>query len=249
MDTTNFVSLSTAVALQRSMDVTAHNLANANTTGFKASRPLFEALVSGQVDAQTGEPVNFVKDMGDFIDHRQGALTRTGNQLDIALSGQGWFAYEGPAGQPVFSRNGSLTANSEGELVSVQGQRILGGDGGTITLPQNLAGNFSIAQDGTIAAENGDILAKIGVFDPAASGELEAIGAGQYVPKSGADAELAPSLNFEVVQGFVELSNVQPILEMTKMMEIQRAYERSVKLISGGDDLTRQAIQRLGRLM
>lgn len=249
MGNTNYVSLSLAVALQRSLDVSAHNLANAGTAGYKSAQPIFESMVNAATESDPDAAISYVQDKGDYIDKSQGALTRTDNPLDVALSGAGWFAYESLGGQTAFGRDGRLMVSGDGSLSTLSGARILGPGGSAITLPAESAGQISIARDGTITSFDGAVLGEIGVFQAPSSTQLTAIGGGLYLPKNSSDASLIPMEDFKIAQGFIENSNVQPVLEMTKMMEIQRAYERSINLMSGENDLTRQAIQRLGRVI
>jgi flagellar basal-body rod protein FlgF len=245
---TNYVSISLAVAMQRSLDVTAHNLANSNTSGFKASHPLFESFFDNEAGTGPDAAANYVQDKGDYVDFSQGALTRTDGKLDLALSGSGWFAYQTDGGQISFGRDGRLSISSAGDLETLGGAQILGSDGSPISVPANAADQISIARDGTITSLEGAIIGEIGVFTPPASTQLLPAGNGLYLPKSNGAAALIPSEGFVVAQGFVEESNVRPILEMTRMIEVQRAYERAINLMNEENELTRQAIRRLGQI-
>lgn len=246
MASTNFISLSRAISLQRSMDVTAHNLANASTAGFKSMRPVFQSMIGSEGN---GGEINFVKDQGDFIDSRQGGLIHTENRLDIALSGEGWFAFEGPNGSQALGRNGRLSVNADGDLVSSTGFPILSESGAVISLATEDIQTLTIASDGTISSEVGGVLSKIGVFSASEMGGLVSIGNGLYEPASRAEINLTPIDKPVISQGYFETSNVQPILEMTRMIDVQRAYERTVKLMGGDEDLTRQAVRRFGRTL
>jgi len=248
MGSTNYVSLSLTVALQRGMDVAAHNLANAGTVGFKAAHPLFESMVSQSDSGSTDSQVSYLQDKGDFVDKSQGSLMRTDNPLDVALSGSGWFAYQGPIGQTAFGRDGKLLVDVQGALTTLGGAKILDPGGAPISLPLETGDRVSIGSDGSISTYNGVVVANIGVFEPPNEGNLTSIGSGLYIPKDQAAGALVPATKFQISQGFLEQSNVQPVLEMTRMMAIQRAYEQSVKLLSSDSDLTQQALQRLGRL-
>jgi flagellar basal-body rod protein FlgF len=249
MGSTNYVSLSQAVALQRSLDVSAHNLANTNTAGFKAARPMFASLVDESNGNGPVDSVNYVQDKGDIIDQSQGALAQSGNPLDVALSGEGWFSYETATGQTAFGRDGRLAIGVDGDLVTLTGARILDAGGSPISLPFEVGSQFSIGDDGTISSVDGEILGQIGVFQPPDKSKMTAIGGGLYMSGAGRAGELVETGQFKIAQGFIEQSNVQPVLEMTRMMEIQRSYERSVNLMNDENDLTKQAIQRLGRIV
>ena len=243
---TTYVSLSQATVLQRSLDVVAHNLANVNTVGYKAVRPLFASLVE-RTNGNNRGGVSFVQDKGNFVDPSQGALLQTGNSLDVALSGDGWFSYENKNGVRAYGRDGQLAVSADGALTTATGARILDDGGAPVSIPAEVGGNISIAADGTISSAKGEVLGQIGVFSLPSGADLNPIGGGLYVAPNGVTGKPMDAVDYKVSQGYVEQSNVQPILEMTRMIEIQRAYERSANLMSGGDDLSRQAIRRLGR--
>jgi len=247
MSGTNYVSMSLSVEMQRNLDSSTHNLANSTTTGFKASRPLFQSYIPDRSGLLSLQGVAYVKNIGTYIDQSQGTLMKTGSPYDVAISGDGWFSFAQQEGPPGFSRNGNLTVSQNGNLVTVAGYPILSSDGNPVAIPQENTGLLSIGKDGVISAEDGTVLGQIGVFKVPANQRLNSIGNSLFVPGEGEDLPLQLSQDAEVLQGFIEQSNVQPILEMTRMMDIQRAYERAAKLTSGNDDLTRQAIQRLGR--
>ncbi len=244
MASVDYVSLSLATVLERSLDTTANNIANMSTTGFKAGRPLLDALTleDGSGDGQT---TSFVQDKGFYLDLEQGALTKTDNPLDIAVSGQGWFSYEVDNGVQAFGRDGSLALDPDGTLTTSRGAAILDVSGGRVTLPAEIGTNFFIARDGTVTDEAGSVLAQIGVFAMDDPDMLRPIGGGLYLAPAGAAA--TASAESSILQGFLEQSNVKGTLEITRLMEIQRAYERAVKVIDQADQLTRSAIQRISQ--
>lgn len=247
MGNANYVSLSLATALQRSLDVSAHNMANASTAGFKATRPLFESVdPSGSGDADTA--VDYVVDRGKYVDTSQGAMIATGNPLDVAVSGSGWFGYQAAGGQTAYGRDGRLTINAGGQLSTLAGAPILDLNGSPVTLPSEIGQDITIARDGTVVDRDGATLGQIGVFRVPGVDSMTAIGNGLYLADPAAGAA-THDVDGQVVQGFIEQSNVQPVVEMTRLMDIQRAYERAVKLMNDENELTRQAIQRLGRVV
>ena len=245
MSNANYVSLSLAAVLERSLDATANNIANVSTSGFKASRPLIESLAVPGGDA-TGA-VSFVQDKGRYLDLSQGALTQTESPFDVALSGPGWFSYETQAGQEAYGRDGRLVLSAEGQLTTTSGAALLDAGGGPIILPAEVGTDIVIARDGTITGAGGDVLGQIGTFTIEDPNTLTAIGGGLYVLAGGAEAEAAPVASNAVVQGYLEESNVQATVEVTRMMDIQRAYERAVRVIDQTDQLTRTAIQTISR--
>jgi len=245
MGNADYVSLSLATALQRSMDMAAHNMANASTAGYKATQPLFEAV---QPESENETAISYVEDRGSYLNPSQGALVATGNPLDVALSGAGWLAYQSEGGATAYGRDGRLTVNADGQLSTLSGAPVLNQGGAPITLPRALGQEITISGDGTITDAEGAVLGQIGIFRLPDVNQLMPIGGGLYLYNGAADG-VGPEAETKLAQGFVEQSNVQPILEMTRLMDIQRAYERAAKLMSDSNDLTRQAIQRLGRVV
>ncbi|MCU4654337.1 flagellar basal-body rod protein FlgF [Roseibacterium sp. SDUM158016] len=244
MDTISHVALSLAAAMRRELEVTANNIANANTSGFKSERVVFENYVAAGTAPDGGS--DFVIDAGSYVDLRAGALTNTGNPLDVALNGPGWLAYRTEDGRTAYGRDGRFMINGDGNLVTVTGAQVLDEGGGPISVPPD-AGAVEIAADGTLSSEAGVALARIGVFDLPSIQSFERLGGGLFVPPQGARSDAVPSLDTSVVQGALEGSNVQPILEMTRLMDIQKAYERATQINRTHDELARDAIRRIGR--
>ena len=247
MDNSNYVALSLAQAMQRDLDVTANNIANANTAGFKGEHIVFESYLHDSADPQVTEDVSFVLDSGSYLDDRQGPLSETGNPLDVALLGKGWFSYRTPEGDMAYGRDGRFVTSPQGDLMPLSGSMVLDAGGGEIALPPG-TGDVVISRDGTISTADGGVIAQIGVFDLPELQSLERIGNGMFVRAEGAaPAVQIAALETEVVQGSIERSNIEPVVEMTRLMEIQRAYERAVNLMTAEDDLRRDTLQKLGQ--
>jgi len=245
MGNSSYISLSLATALERSMDATAHNLSNASTAGFKAFRPVFES-VSSETEAVAGDTINYVEDRGSYLDTMQGALVPTGNPLDLAITGPGWFGFETGAGATAYGRTGQLVIDPQGRMTTSTGQVILDAGGAPLVLPE-AAGVIAVAADGTVTGEDGEVLGQVGVFDVDFDDVMQPVGDGMYLSPLG-DEGVQPSEGSNISQGFVELSNVEPVIEMTRLISIQRAYEGALRLITEEDDLTKLSIQRLGRV-
>jgi flagellar basal-body rod protein FlgF len=246
MDNSTFVSLSLATALRRDLDLTTNNIANANTAGFKSERIVFDSLLHEDSGVSTGDGTAFVIDAGSYMDETQGSITHTGNTLDIALQGPGWFSYRTPDGQIAYGRDGRLNLDAAGNLVTLNGAQVLDEGGGAIVLPADVGSDVSVTPDGTITANGGGAIGKVGIFALPDLQSYERIGAGLFVaPVAGG---VAPQIdeNTKVMQGAIEQSNVHPVVEMTRMMDIQRSYERAVKLMNGDDELRREALRRIG---
>lgn len=245
MENSGYVALSRAAMMERATDITANNIANANTVGFRASQPLFESLVvdsgaSGDVGRMT-----YSIETGTVSDLTPGALLATGNPLDVALPGAGWLAYQTPDGQLALGRDGQLVLNPQGELVTAGGDLVLDVGGTPISLPAD-GGGLTIAKDGTVTASDGAVLAQIGIFDEPGLAGWQHLRGSLLVPREGQVA-LSPALEPVLLQGHLEQSNVSPIEEMTRLIAQQRAYERSMNLATVSDDLRKETLGRIGR--
>jgi len=244
MSGADYISLSLATVLERSLDTTANNIANMSTTGFKAVRPMLDTL-SVRADGRGGESINYVQDRGVYLDYRQGAFSKTDNPLDIAISGDAWFSFLAGDGEQVFGRDGRFVMSPEGVLTTPSGAALLDVGGSPVTLPADIGTNFNIASDGSITDGAGDVLGQIGLFSIDNPNALTAVGEGLFLLGKGGVSEV--SRKGSVLQGYLEQSNVEGIVEVTRMMDIQRAYERAVKVIDQADEVSRTAIQRISQ--
>jgi flagellar basal-body rod protein FlgF len=235
MDNTSYVALSRQLTLERQMAVVAGNIANMNTHGFKTEHLLFEEVLE-----RAGQPgrVAFVQDVGLIRDLGPGALETTGNPLDLAINGEGYFTVETPAG-PRFTRGGHFSLDGSGALVTSGGHRLLDAGGAVIQLPPGV-GDLSIARDGTISTDDGVIR---GRSASCASPTTPAFGAkGDSLLMTDQVAE--PVTRPEIAQGRLERSNVQPILEMTRMMETVRAFQNTQRLLETHHEMVRRVIDQ-----
>lgn len=238
MESPLYVLLSQQDTLDRYMAVTAQNIANVNTTGYKGSDVVFEDLVR-QPDPKFTH--HMVVDRASYRNVAQGPLLKTDNPLDIAVTGQGYFAVETPQGVQ-YTRNGSFQMNPDGALVTSEGFPLLSGGGAQITIPRE-AQKISISADGTISTEQGTV-GRLQVLKFANEQSLKQTYGGFYSTES--EAEVDPDSRLQ--QGFVEQSNVKPVVEMTKVIEISRTYQRVARLIDAEHERMRAAIRQLGRV-
>lgn len=245
MDNTTYVALSLARSMQRDLDVTANNIANANTAGFKAERIIFSSYLHPDEGQEVGRGTNFVVDQGSYLDRSQGAMTRTDNPLDVAVKGEAFLSYRTPEGQLAYGRDGQLALDRDGYLVTLSGARVLDEGGGDISLPPN-AGKILIAVDGTISSEEMGVMGKIGMFDLPDVQSYLRLGNSMLMPPEGRESLARPAEGSELQQGSIELSNVAPITEVTRLMMIQKAYDRAVKMMTNEDDLRKDFLRRLG---
>ncbi|EAQ01987.1 putative flagellar basal-body rod protein flgF [Pseudooceanicola batsensis HTCC2597] len=245
MDNTTYVALSLARAMKRDLDVTANNIANANTAGFKAERIIFASYLHQDEGQRVGEGTNFVVDQGSYLDKTQGAMTRTDNPLDLAIKGEAFLSYRMPGGQTAYGRDGQLALDRDGYLVTLSGARVLDEGGGDIAIPPG-AGKILISPDGTIASDETGVLGRVGLFDLPDVQSYIRLGNSMLVPPEGREGQATAAEGSEILQGQIELSNVSPVAEVTRLMMIQKAYDRATKLMSTEDELRKDMLRRLG---
>lgn len=238
MQSSLYVALSGQVALQKRLDTIANNIANANTGGYRAEEVSFSTILS----RAGATPTAFATSGESYISRRTGDLTNTGNPLDIAVQGDGWLALRTPAGV-AYTRDGRLHMDADGALVSVNNYPILDAGGAGVLLDPS-AGPPTITQDGMIQ-QNGRRIGAIGLFSISSSAQLSRNDNSSILT----DQPASPILDFSsngVLQGMSEGSNVNPILEMTKMIAVSRAFEGAGNAIQSSETTMQDAIKTLG---
>jgi flagellar basal-body rod protein FlgF len=243
MDNAQLIGLSRQIALQRQMDVVANNIANLNTSGFKGEKVLFEQYlmpVARDLDFKTPDQVpSFTQDWATIHDMSNGAITQTGNPLDVALSGSGFLAVQTANGER-YTRAGSLQVSSTGTLVDLDGNPVMGEQGPIQFDPSDT--DISIAPDGTVSTSGGT-KGKLKLVEFANEQEPRRDGSNLW---SGANP--IPATNTTVLQGAIEKSNVSGVTEINQMIQVQRAYEDIAGMLQRQDDMQRSAIQQLGNV-
>jgi flagellar basal-body rod protein FlgF len=243
MDNALYVGLSRQMVLRREMDIVANNIANADTAGFKVESLMEKTDPRAPAFTLMGpKPVKFVTDDGVLRNYGQGALRQTGAPLDLAIEGPGFFRVTTPSGER-YTRDGRFRTDDTGRLVNQNGAPVLDEGGGEITIDPE-KGQVSISQDGVVS-QGPERIGKIGVVNFATLSILEKTGDNLYQNTS--NQTPAPVAEAHVRQGMLEGSNVQPILEITKMIEVSRAYEQIAKMMDSQGDLSSKAVQTLGR--
>ena len=241
MDLNSSIAASRLVAQQRAMDIAANNLANANTPGFKQERVQFADWLSHQSGTDVprgGAIVNFTQDRATWRDLQPGALSHTGNTYDLALTSEGYFTVNTARG-PRLTRDGRFGPMPDGTLADSNGNAVLDSGGQPIRIPPN-ATRVSVAGDGTISADTGPI-GKIGVVKPNDPAKLQSEGGTLANAATGVAPVAAPGL----VQGALEESNVQPVLELTRMLGDAREFQFVSQYIQEESDRQLGAIDKL----
>lgn len=238
MDNSVYVSLNRQAGLLAEMRTVANNIANMSTTGFRKEGVVFAEHIAALDPADPS--LSMAAAEGRVVNLSQGGLTKTGGTFDVAIDGDGFFQIETPAGNQL-TRAGNFTASAEGELVTADGYRVLDAGGAPIALPAN-AGAVAIARDGSISVD-GNPVGQLGLFMPTYPATLEHQGGTRFATTAG----IEPAADGQIFQGFLEDSNVNPVEEITRMIEVQRAYEMGQGLLDKEDERIRNVIQTLGR--
>lgn len=236
MDAAGYATLTRQSGLMKEMQVVAHNIANLSTTGFRREGVIFSEYIARMQD----EP-SLSMALGNTrrIDLGQAGLTNTGGRFDFAIQGEGFFLIETPEGERL-TRAGSFTPSAEGELVNPDGYRLLDQGGAPVFVPPD-AGVLTLGADGTLSGRDGAV-ARIGLWQPADPNSLTH----QAGTLFSAD-QLEPATGGVILQGMLEDSNVEPVSEIARMIEVQRAYELGQKFLDAEDSRMRGVIETLGR--
>ena len=253
MENALLVGLSRQNALKRELDVVANNIANMNTTGYKADGAVFAEFLNtaarGDQFATSDRRVSFVQDRMTWHDMTAGNIQQTGNPLDVAVDGNAFLVVQTPRGER-YTRNGALQINSVGELVTNTGDKVLG-DSGPIVF-QTTDRDIIINPDGTVRVRAGQLATsdagrgKIRLVSFANAQRLTKDGNSTFSAPNGVTPE--PATNARVVQGAIERSNVRAVVEMTRMIELTRAYSEVAGIIQQQADMRRSSIERLAEV-
>ena len=241
METPTYIALSRQMVLRDQMDVVANNLANANTSGFKAEMMLMSEV---EIPAEKGTELSYVQDFATARDFSPGALRATENPLDLAIQGNGFFAVQTPDGVR-YTRVGRFQLDANGTLVTSQGFPVLA-SGGQVTLDPD-DGPINVAEDGSISTDlaregQQQILAgKLDLVDFADRGKLTPAQDNLFDPNGQQPIEATG----KVAQGMLEESNVQPIIEMTSLIEVTRNYQAMQRFLDSEHERQRRAISSI----
>jgi flagellar basal-body rod protein FlgF len=253
MENALLVGLSRQMALMHELDIVANNIANINTTGYKSDNALFNEFLMPRASDQsfTGRDrrIDFVQDRASWLDMSSGAVEHTGNPLDVALEGNAFLVVQNAQGQQRYTRNGALSINSAGQLVTLTGDQVVG-SGGPITF-QSTDHDIVISSSGIISVRQGNSTAdtlrgtlQLVTFDHPA--RLQKDGGSNFKAADGVNPNPAPA-NTRVVQGAIEKSNVNGVAEMSRMIEITRSYTDIANILQQQSDQRRNALSQLSQ--
>lgn len=241
MENTAFIAMSRQAAMRRQMDVIANNVANANTTGFKAERVLFSTYLEKMRHVERfpgSKEIAFAQDIGVFRNTDQGTLQTTDNPLNFAIQGDGYFVIETPDGDR-YTRNGVFTIDADGQIVTDQGHPVLG-EGGDPLIITEADATIDVARDGTVNADTG-IVGRLQVVTFENQQALRKVANGLYETEQ----EPEPAENPDIQQGMIEQSNVVPVIELTRMIELLREFEGVNQMIERENERTLKAMDKL----
>lgn len=244
MENALLIGLSRQAALGRQLDIVANNMANMRTAGYKSESLMFEEFLMPVAREQdmTGKDRNlsYVIDSGLSRDFSEGQFESTNNDLDIAIQGKGWLVVEMPDGER-YTRDGELKLNVNGELVTTDGRRVLG-EGGPIVFNSDER-NISFGADGSISSSAGE-KGRLRIVAFEQEGGLVKEGENLFSSKETPQ----PAQDFRLAQGMIERSNVKPVIETARMIEVTRAYVSVAQMLEQLQNLRRDAIDQLGNL-
>jgi len=224
-----------------SLDLVANNVANAATGGYKADREFYSLYVAPEADGDPDTAMPVIE--RPWIDLSQGTLQTTGNALDVALAGSGFFTVAGPAG-PLYTRNGNFRLAADGKLTTTEGYPLSGADGNPLTLAGSLP--IDISADGTVR-QDGNVIGQLQVVDfPGARG-LRKHGTNYFRLTDPAVTPLAPAA-VSVEQGKLESSNTGTAESAVRLVSIRRQFEMLQKAVSMANDMNKEAIEQVAKV-
>ncbi|HEB79357.1 MAG TPA: flagellar basal-body rod protein FlgF [Rhodospirillales bacterium] len=242
MENTLLVAVNRQDVLKRKMSLIANNIANMNTTGYKGGKMMFTEYLVRSRGGETvfGDRISFVRDIATVRDTSEGPLNATENPLDLAIRGEGFFVIATKEGER-YTRNGHFNLNQEGQMVTGAGDPVLSSNGQPFYFSTQDS-EINIARDGAVSTENGD-LGKIRVVRFDNEQDLQQTAAGLYTSEAPAQDVEKPDLMQQMLEG----SNVQPIIEITKMINVSRAYNSAKAFIDKEDDRIKRMMGEITR--
>ena len=236
MDAAGYTALTRQSGLMREMQVVANNIANISTSGFRREGVVFEEYVTRMDE---GPSLSMANASGRVVDLTQAGISQTGAAFDFAIQGDGFFLIETPQGERL-TRAGSFTPSAAGELMTNDGYRLLDQGGAPVFVPPT-ARSVAVAQDGTVSADGAPV-ARIGLWQPSDPLSLQHQAGTMF-----SATDLEPIDGGTILQGFLEDSNVNPVMEIARMIEVQRTYELGQSFMDQEDKRVLAVVETLGR--
>jgi len=239
-----YSALSGSIAAMKRMDIISNNLANVNTPGYKKDKMLFESMLAGAANppavpqGSTADPI--LQKENVYIDYGSGPISQSGNPLDLAIDGPGFFVIQSPEG-PAYTRQGNFRLGADGTLVTSEGYQVMG-QNGSIRVQ---GGSVEIDAKGVVTVD-GTPSGTISVVDFPRPYNLKKTSSAQFLT---VDPQVIPqAATGSISQGHLEGSNVETITEMVQMIETSRYFDSCSKVIKGFDDMIGNAVNEMGRL-
>ncbi len=241
MDNGLYIALQAQRVLQQRLEAAANNLANVSTNGFKADFVLQETVAARPArDAEKPNDLRFARDIGTARSFAQGPLQSTGNPLDLAIRGDGFFVVQGPDG-PLYTRDGAFTLDADGRLAASDGAPVLNANDQPIVFDPR-GERPEIGADGTIRVAGAEV-GRIGLVSFENPALLSKVGDNRF---AAAEGQAPLGFDGQLQQGAIERANVNPVTQLTELLEITRAYESAARIVRQGDELRQRAVDRLG---
>jgi len=242
MDSLTAIAASGLRARMESLDLLANNVANAGTGGYKADREFYSLYVAPEAAGEDPTATMPVIER-PWVDHSQGTIHTTGNPLDLALSGRGFFAVNGPSG-PLYTRNGNFRLAADGRLVTGEGYAVRGQEGAPLTVAGTLP--VEVAADGAVT-QDGNVIGHLEIVDFTSTGALSKQGANYFRVTDPGQAASAPA-DTSVEQGQLEASNTGSAEGAVRLVSVMRQFEMLQRAISLGSEMNRHAIEEVAKV-
>lgn len=238
MESTGYVALNRQAGLLKELETVAQNIANASTSGYRREGVVFSEFVAGT--GRNSNSLSIGHANGRHVDLTQGALKQTNGTFDFAIEGEGFFLVATPDGDQL-TRAGVFTPSPDGILVAPDGAALLDAGGAPVLVPAGAA-SIAVGADGTLSAD-GQPIAQIGLWGPADPMNMTRSAGARFDP----GGQAVPLETGRILQGFIEGSNVDPVAELTRMIEVQRAYELGTSFLDREDERVRTSIRIMGQ--
>lgn len=240
METPTYIALSKQTAMVRDMNTMSNNIANASTNGYRGEHVMFQEYLARTGTMGLRDKISFVQDIGTFRNTQNGPLVQTNNELDLALHGEGYMVVGNP-GQELFARSGMFHLDANRQVVTSDGYPLLQENGRPLTIPLG-AQKIVVSGDGVVSTEQGEA-GRIRLVRFASEQAMRNASSGLYAT----DQAPLPATETKVTQGALEGSNVQPVLEITRMIQMARDYQGVQSMLEAENQRQRETFNRIAK--